>query len=165
MKDIQYKRDYFFWGSRANLLFLFYSLQTKFWGADWYWLYKKFPNVSNKLRDRILYWKLETFSLHNFYCSFSMMLEIKTIYYLSNIPTDCFLLFQTKPVYFLLIPWLLTELTGFHYLRSNGKNHIINNYVKGNENERLFTFLFFKFINLKFSRVNVTIWGILYLSI
>ena len=165
MKDIQYKRDYFFWGSRANLLFLFYSLQTKFWGADWYWLYKKFPNVSNKLRDRILYWKLETFSLHNFYCSFSMMLEIKTIYYLSNIPTDCFLLFQTKPVYFLLIPWLLTELTGFHYLRSNGKNHVINSYVKGNENERLFTFLFFKFINLKFSRVNVTIWGILYLSI
>ena len=165
MKDIQYKRDYFFWGSRANLLFLFYSLQTKFWGADWYWLYKKFPNVSNKLKDRILYWKLETFSLHNFYCSFSIMLEIKTIYYLSNIPTDCFLLFQTKPVYFLLIPWLLTELTGFHYLRSNGKNHIINNYVKGNENERLFTFLFFKFINLKFSRVNVTIWGILYLSI
>ena len=69
---------------------------------------------------------------------------------LSNIPTDCFLLFQTKPVYFLLIPWLLTKLTRFHYLRSNGKNHIINNYVKGNENERLFTFLFFKFINLKF---------------
>ena len=123
MKDIQYKRDYFFWGSRANLLFLFYSLQTKFWGADWYWLYKKFPNVSNKLKDRILYWKLETFSLHNFYCSFSMMLEIKTIYYLSNIPTDCFLLFQTKPVYFLLIPWLLTKLTGFHYLRSNGKSY------------------------------------------
>ena len=40
------------------------------------------------------------------------------------------------------------------YLRSNGKNHIINNYVKGNENERLFTFLFFKFINLKFSIMN-----------
>ena len=46
------------------------------------------------------------------------------------------------------------ELTRFHYLRSNGKNHIINNYVKGNENERLFTFLFFKFINLKFSIMN-----------
>ena len=40
------------------------------------------------------------------------------------------------------------------YLRSNGKNHVINNYVKGNENERLFTFLFFKFINLKFSIMN-----------
>ena len=46
------------------------------------------------------------------------------------------------------------KLTRFHYLRSNGKNHIINNYVKGNENERLFTFLFFKFINLKFSIMN-----------
>jgi len=43
---------------------------------------------------------------------------------------------------------------GSRYLRSNGKNHIINNYVKGNENERLFTFLFFKFINLKFSIMN-----------
>ena len=46
------------------------------------------------------------------------------------------------------------ELTRFHYLRSNGKNHVINSYVKGNENERLFTFLFFKFINLKFSIMN-----------
>ena len=26
--------------------------------------------------------------VHNFYCSFSMMLGIKTIYYLSNILTD-----------------------------------------------------------------------------
>ena len=145
MKDIQYKRDYFFWGSRANLLFLFYSLQTKFWGADWYWLYKKFPNVSNKLRDRILYWKLETFSLHNFYCSFSMMLEIKTIYYLSNIPTDCFLLFQTKPVYFLLIPWLLTELTGFHYLRSNG---ILSNKRSMRKEFKMRYYSLFIFLNL-----------------
>ena len=145
MKDIQYKRDYFFWGSRANLLFLFYSLQTKFWGADWYWLYKKFPNVSNKLRDRILYWKLETFSLHNFYCSFSMMLEIKTIYYLSNIPTDCFLLFQTKPVYFLLIPWLLTELTGFHYLRSNG---ILCNKTSMRKGFKMRDYSLFIFLNL-----------------
>ena len=145
MKDIQYKRDYFFWGSRANLLFLFYSLQTKFWGADWYWLYKKFPNVSNKLKDRILYWKLETFSLHNFYCSFSMMLEIKTIYYLSNIPTDWFLLFQTKPVYFLLIPWLLTKLTRFHYLRSNG---ILSNKRSMRKGFKMRDYSLFIFLNL-----------------
>ena len=123
MKDIQYKRDYFFWGSRANLLFLFYNLQTKFWGTDWYRLYKKFPNVSNKLKDRSFDWKLGTFSLHNFYCSFSMMLGIKTIYYLSNILTDWFLLFWTKSAYSLLIPWLLMKLTRFHYLRSNGKSY------------------------------------------
>ena len=145
MKDIQYKRDYFFWGSRANLLFLFYSLQTKFWGADWYWLYKKFPNVSNKLRDRILYWKLETFSLHNFYCSFSMMLEIKTIYYLSNIPTGWFLLFWTNPTYFLLIPWLLTKLTGFHYLRSNG---ILSNKTSMRKGFKMRYYSLFIFLNL-----------------
>jgi len=37
---------------------------------------------------------------------------------LSNILTGWFLLFWTNPTYFILIPWLLMELTRFHYLRS-----------------------------------------------
>ena len=40
------------------------------------------------------------------------------------------------------------------YLRSNGKNYMTDSYVEGIRNERLFTFYFFKFINLKFSIMN-----------
>ena len=144
---------------------IFRNLQNEFWGTEWRCLYGAPIGAINILSSNLLNRKIYTFILWKpHFITFPLSL-FWTSNPLSNIPTDWFLLFQTKPVYFLLIPWLLTELTRFHYLRSNGKNHIINNYVKGNENERLFTFLFFKFINLKFSRVNVTIWGILYLSI
>ena len=56
-----------------------------------------------------------------------------------------FRLIIKKQHYYLLIyrKTIMFARKFLRYLRSNGKNHIINNYVKGNENERLFTFLFF----------------------
>ena len=133
------------------MLRIFWSLQNEFWGTEWRCLYGAPIGAINILSFKPLNRKIYTFILWRPHFILFPLSSFWTSNPLSNIPTDWFLLFQTKPTYFLLIPWLLTELTGFHYLRSNGKNHVINNYVKGNENERLFTFLFFKFINLKFS--------------
>ena len=137
------------------MLRIFRSLQNEFWGTEWCCLYGAPIGAINGLSFNLLNWKIHTFILWEPHFIPFQLSSFWTSNPLSNIPTDCFLLFQTKPVYFLLIPWLLTKLTRFHYLRSNGKNHIINNYVKGNENERLFTFLFFKFINLKFAEFNL----------
>ena len=125
---------------------IFRNLQTEFWGTEWYCLYGAPIGAINGLSFNLLNRKIYTFILWEpHFIPFSLS-SFWTSNPLSNIPTDCFLLFQTTPVYFLLIPWLLTKLTRFHYLRSNGKN----TYKNVRKNTVIVDFIIFHFLKASF---------------